>query len=86
MKRLIPDTNIYGLLVADKDFHLFHSSYEDFKKIVLRTGFSNPFVDSSNKFGIFLSFFNILPSIKFAISDFIFHRALKERLIYKSFA
>jgi len=59
--------------------------YENFREMILRTGFSDPLIDNSNKLRVFLSFFNIFPRINFILDSFIFHRRLKENLIYKSF-
>ena len=53
--------------------------YNEFKCEILRTS-SNPIVNSSNKFWIFLSFFNIFPLILFSL-----HTFTKESLIYKDF-
>jgi len=53
--------------------------YKLFKKEILGTSLPDPLINSSNKLGIFLGFFNVLPFI------FSFHISLKESLIYKSF-
>ena len=53
--------------------------YKLFKKELLGSGFSNPLINSPQKFWIFLGFFNILPLV------FLFHSILKESLIYKDF-
>ena len=50
--------------------------YKKFKNELLRTSLTDPFIDSSNKFGVFLCSLNISP--------LIFHSWLKESLIYKS--
>ena len=132
MKRLLLDTNIYGLLFADVDFHLIHSrleqnkdelmiygfdvirkelkqapkkvikkvniqaskkayqevnkknnlrlpefiGYKNFKDNLLRSSLSDPFIDSSNKLWIFLSFFNIFPFI------FNFHDLYLKKNLY----
>ena len=53
--------------------------YEKFKSLLRGTSLSNPIINSSNKFGILLGFFNVLPFV------FVFHLSLKENLIYKRF-
>jgi len=40
MNRLLLDTNIYGLLMADKDFHLLHTKIENIKEDLKIYGFS----------------------------------------------
>ncbi|GEM_PF-1391789 len=52
--------------------------YKQFKELLLGTAFSDPFIDKSNKFGIFLGLFNLLEGILF-----LFHRLSQEKLIYK---
>ncbi|HLC71543.1 MAG TPA: hypothetical protein VJI32_06030 [Candidatus Nanoarchaeia archaeon] len=55
--------------------------YKEFKNLLRGTRFSDPFIDSSNKFGVFLSFLYIFKGILF----FGFHTLFQEKLIYKDF-
>lgn len=55
--------------------------YKEFKTLLRGAGFSNPLIDSSNKFWIFLSFLYIFKWIL----AFGFHTLLQEKLIYKDF-
>ncbi|MBI2661858.1 hypothetical protein HYX11_00170 [Candidatus Woesearchaeota archaeon] len=55
--------------------------YKQFKELLRGTTFTDPFINSANKFGIFLSLFYICK----IIFGFSFHIFIKERLIYKSF-
>lgn len=78
--------NAYKKVNQQKNLHFPEFiGYQKFKTILMGTGtrFSDPFINSSNKFRILLSFLYIFPFIYFG---FLFHTYTERKHIYKRFA